>query len=103
MSAQGEDRELAKLYRTYWSLILCDILEKLGEAPTRENKLRLHEAHKKIYETDSISGRPFEYVSEFVFTIVAWYATEMGIFIRTSGKMPENIAEMDLKDCWEYL
>jgi hypothetical protein len=103
MSSQADNRDTYFLLKVYWGLILNDACEKTGLAPTKENKLRLHEAHKKIYDTESISGRPYEYVSEFIFTIVAWYASELGIFLRTSGAMPENIDSMPLSECWEFL
>jgi hypothetical protein len=103
MTSQENYNELNRLYRTYWSLILSDACIRTGLKPIKENKLRLHESHKKIYGTKSIAGESYEYVSDFITTIVAWYATELGIFLRTSKKMPENIDKLPLSKCWKWL
>jgi len=103
MNSQENNEKTHKLYRLYWSLILSDACIKTGWKPTKRNKLLLHEAHKKIYECDSIAGRPYEYVSDFITTIVAHYAIELGIFLRTDKKMPENIDELPLGKCWDFL
>ena len=103
MSSQEQNSETYHLLKLYWGLILEDACNKLNIPPTKENKERLHESHKKIYNCDSISGRPYEYVSEFITYIVAWYATELGIFLRTSGAMPPDIDAMPLEECWDWL
>jgi hypothetical protein len=103
MTLPEKHKKLNKLYRTYWTLILADACIKTGLKPTRGNKLRLHEAHKKIYGTNSIAGESYEYLSDFLTTIVAWYATELGIFLRTTKRMPENIDNLPLNRCWDFL
>ena len=102
-SQETPNDEVHKLYKTYWALILPDICLHLKLPITEENKRRLHDSHKKIYECESIAGRPYEYVSDFITTIVAWYATEMGIFIRTRKDMPEDIDKLPLSKCWKWL
>ena len=80
-----------------------DACVKTGLKPTKKNKLRLHESHKKIYGTNSIAGESYEYVSDFLMVITAWYAIELGIFLRTSKKMPEDIDKLPLCKCWAFL
>jgi len=103
MKSQENNEATHRLYRTYWSLILVDICNHLNIPATNDNKHRLHDSHKKIYGTESIAGRPYEYVSDFLTEIVAWYAVEMGIFLRTDKKMPENIDKLPLSRCWDFL
>ena len=93
----------AQLYRTYWALVMSDACIQLEVAPTKENKRRLHEAHKKIYGCESTSGFNYEEISKFVNYITGWYAQELGITLRTSGKQPENLDDLPLSESWNYL
>jgi hypothetical protein len=102
-SQERNSEELAKLYRAYWALILPDACKHLDIPPTMDNKRRLHESHKKIFGCESIAGESYDFVSEFVYSTVAWYAVELGIFLRTSGAMPEDINDLPLSSCWEWL
>jgi len=91
------------LYRTYWSLMLSDILHQQGKDATKKNKDELHEFHKTLLGYDSIAGKPHEIVSLFLFEVAVYWAVEHGIFVRTSGKQPIGIERMDLKDVWKLL
>ena len=92
------------LYKVYWSLMLNDILVKLGEEsdcifpPTKGNKEILHNFHKRILGYETIAGRSQEVVSRFIFEVCVFWATEYGFFIRTSGNQPENIADLPLSE-----
>jgi len=90
------------LYRLYWSLILGDILHKLGYDATKENKMILHDFHKRILEYDSIAGKTQEGVSKFIFEVgVLW--SWMGIFFRTKSSQPMDIEQRPLREVWEHL
>jgi len=103
-SAVKDDIADPHLYRTYWSLMLGDILVKLGEEcdcifpPTKGNKEILHNFHKRILGYETIAGRSQEVVSRFIFEVCVFWATEYGFFIRTSGNQPENIADLPLSE-----
>lgn len=85
------------LYRLYWKLMLEDILDKLGQEtgcifpPTKENKLILHDFHKRILGYETIAGRSQEVVSRFLFEVGVFWSVEMGIFVRTSTIQPPDI------------
>ena len=98
-----KDNGVHYLYKLYWSLILNQCLDFWGMEPTKENKQRLHESHKKIFGCKSIAGQDYDFISQFVYEIVAWYAVECGLFLRTSMSQPEDIADWDLSDAWDYL
>jgi hypothetical protein len=91
------------LYRTYYGLMLPDILHHNGFDATKANKDRLHEFHKKILGYDTIGGKSHEYVSHFLLSVCAYWATEKGIFVRTSRHQPFGIEDMKLKDVWHLL
>lgn len=74
------------LYRTYFKVILPDLIRKLGSEVTPKNKELLHDFHKRILGYKSIAGRSHEFVSLFLFEVCAWWAMEMGIFVCTSKK-----------------
>jgi hypothetical protein len=92
------------LYRTYFKIMLPDILIKNGWEVTQENKERLHERHKKILGYESIAGKSHEFVSFFLFEVCVWWAVEKGLFVRTSRKQmeyPHNIEDrsfLEVKD-----
>ena len=90
------------LYRLYFSLMLPDILIFLDSPATKEAKLLLHDFHKRILGYETISGRSHEVVSRFIADVVVLWA-ERGLFVRTSGRQPNGIQDMDLADCWDLL
>ena len=97
------DPALQILYAVYWSLSLGDILYYLGEAegvaypPTKENKSILHDFHKRVLKYDSIAGKSYEVVSRFIQEVCVYWA-EKGIFVRTSGRQPLGIENMDFDE-----
>ncbi len=90
------------LYRTYWTLCLGDILYYLEQEPTKEAKELLHAFHKRVLGYDSTAGRSHEVVSRFITDVTIFWATH-GIFVRTSGKQPHHIEDMDFKDVKDLL
>ena len=92
------------LYRLYWKLMLEDILDKLGKEtdcifpPTKENKLILHDFHKRILGYETIAGRSQEVVSRFLFEVGVLWSVEMGIFVRTSTMQPFDIENRPLSE-----
>jgi hypothetical protein len=97
---EGSDSDRIKLYKLYWSLCLTDILYYLGYEPTTENKLVLHEFHKRVLGYKTISDRPIDVLSRFIAEMTIFWA-EHGIFVRTSGKQPVGIQDMDLFDIYK--
>jgi hypothetical protein len=91
------------LYRTYWSLMMSDILHGLGMDATKANKEEMHELHKKVLGYESIAGKPQEIVSLFIFEVAVYHAVEHGIFVRTNRKQPLGIEHMKLHDVWHLL
>ena len=91
------------LYRLYWSLMLNDILHKQGFDATKANKKQLHDFHKQILGYETIAGRTQEVVSRFLFEVGVYWATEKGIFVRTSKDQPYDIENMQLHDIWHLL
>jgi hypothetical protein len=90
------------LYRTYFGLLLEDVLHKLGYDATPQNKKILHDFHKRVLGYDTIAGRTHEVVSRFIFECsVLW--CERGIFARTSGKQEWGIEERPLSEIWDQL
>lgn len=79
-----------KLYRTYWDLMMLDILYKLGFSPTKRNKEILHEFHKRVLGYNTIAGRRQDVVSRFLFDVGVFWSM-YGIFVRTSKKQPWDI------------
>jgi hypothetical protein len=90
------------LYRLYWAVMLPDVLHKLGFDATKENKMILHEFHKRVLEFDSIANQTQGLVSHFLF-LVGVYWSQYGIFVRTRKDHPVNLLDMPLRDVWEYL
>lgn len=89
------------LYKVYWRLCLEDIIYKLG-FPTlvksAEAKKLLHEFHKRMFDTKSISGQSHAKVSRFIQEVCIFWAQERGIFVRTKKEQPLWIEWMDLAD-----
>ena len=84
------------LYRVYFSLMCKDILFELGFNATQENKLILHEFHKRILNYKTIAGMPQNIVSEFLLEVTIFWATNFGIFVRTSRKQEKGIEWLPL-------
>ena len=92
----------AVLYRLYFSLMMNDILHKLGLDATAENKAKLHEYHKKTLGYDTIAGRSHHLVSTFLLEVAILWA-ERGIFVRTRADQPFDLEQRPLHDVWKYL
>lgn len=92
----------SEFYRLYWKLCLEDILAHLGAENTKENKKLLHNFHKRVLGYDSTSGRSSKVLSRFLNDVIILWA-EQGIFVRTSGRQPKGIEDMDLCDVWGLL
>jgi hypothetical protein len=90
------------LYRTYWSLMLSDILHKLGYDATERNKEILHDFHKRILDYKTIADETQEIVSTFLFEVVCFWS-QRGIFVRTNANQEIGIEEKELKDIWGLL
>jgi len=102
MSVIHEDIADPVLYRLYFSLMISDILHKLGMDATKENKEKLHEYHKKTLGYDSIAGKSHAIVSMFLLEVTILWA-ERGIFVRTRREQPFDIEQRSLHDVWKYL
>lgn len=94
------DSDRVRLYRLYWKLCLGDVLLHLEYEPTTENKLTLHEFHKRVLGYETISNRSLEVLSRFIAEVTVFWA-DRGIFVRTSGKQPLGIENMDLFDIYK--
>lgn len=97
MSVTHEDIADPILYRVYFSLMIPDILHELGFDATKENKAILHEFHKRILNYKTIAGMPQSIVSMFLQEVTIFWASEFGIFVRTSGKQEKGIEWLPLK------
>ena len=84
------------LYRVYFKLMMQDILHELGFDATKENKAILHEFHKRILNYKTIAGMPQNIVSEFLLEVTIFWATNFGIFVRTSKKQTKGIEWLPL-------
>ena len=84
------------LYRVYFSLMCGDILRGLDFDATKENKLILHEFHKRILGYKTIAGMPQTIVSEFLLEVTIFWATNFGIFVRNSRKQMKGIEWLPL-------
>ena len=103
-----QNSDEARLYRTYWKLCLEDILfhlsnqEGINFPPNSANKELLHDFHKSIFGYDTISDQSYEVLSKFIQEVCMFWASERGIFVRTSGKQPLGIEMLDLFDIIEH-
>jgi hypothetical protein len=88
------------LYRVYFKLMLGDILTHLGYPHTAENKTVLHEFHKRVLGFESISGKSEETVSRFLRMVEILWA-EQGLFVRSSGRQPLGIENMELSEIYK--
>ena len=84
------------LYRVYFKLMMGDILHEMGFDATKENKAILHEFHKRILDYKTIAGQPQRIVSEFLLEVTIFWATNFGIFVRTSRKQNKGIEWLPL-------
>ena len=82
--------------------MLSDILYRLGYEATQENKKILHDFHKRILGFETIAGRSHEVVSRFIAEVTILWA-EQGIFVRTSGRQPMGIENMDFNEIKDLL
>jgi hypothetical protein len=103
MRSQGSEIADPILYRTYYSLMMGDILLRLGVSPTKKAKDQLHDFHKRMFGYKTIAGQPHEAVSHFLFCVTVFWATEFGFFIRTNGRQPYDIESKPLSECWNLL
>lgn len=92
------------LYRTYYSIMMNSILEKLRYKPTINNKAILHRFHKRVLGYGSIAGVSHDRLSKFLLDVCVFWA-ERGIFVKTSGKQLKfkNIERLPLSLIWRYL
>lgn len=81
--------------------MMGDILFHLGFEPTQKNKEILHDFHKRVLGYDTISGRKESVVNRFLQDVTIFWATEKGIFVRTSRKQPMWIELMGFSDIVE--
>jgi trehalose-6-phosphatase len=79
--------------------MLGDILRFLDQPPTAENKKILHDFHKRVLGFDTISGKSEETVSRFLRLVEILWA-EQGLFVRSSGRQPEGIENMELSETY---
>jgi len=100
MTSQSEDSADHILYRTYYALMMADILHHLGFDATARNKATLHAFHKKMLGYKTISGATHEELSVFLFAVGVFWA-ERGIFVRSSGRQPWGIENMPLNGSYE--
>ena len=91
------------LYRTYWSLVLSDILFHLGYDATAANKELLHAFHKRVLLYDGTAGRTQEVMSRFIQDCCIFWAVEYGIFVRTSRRQPLHLEMLPLSEIWDIL
>lgn len=91
MNAYKDDIADPILYRTYFSIMCKDILHGLEFDANKENKAILHEFHKRILGYKTIAGMPQQIVSEFLLEVTIFWATNFGIFVRTSKKQERGI------------
>lgn len=103
MRSAGGDRANHMLYKVYWGLVLPDALHGLGMDATKDNKLWLHDEHKRVLGYESISGMTHEALSMFIFEVTVYHAVEHGIFVRTNKKQPIGIEHKNLHDVWHLL
>lgn len=96
MSVIREDIADPILYRVYFSLMCQDILHGLEFDATKENKAILHEFHKRILNYKTIAGESQQIVSEFLLEVTVFWATNFGIFVRTSKKQMKGIEWLPL-------
>jgi hypothetical protein len=102
MESSPHDTFENKLYRTYWSLCLGDILAKLKYPANESNKKILHDFHKRVLGYRTISEQDAKVLSQFIKDVCLYWG-ERGVFVRTSRKQPYNIEWMPLSAIWNLL
>lgn len=90
------------LYRVYYSLIMNDVLHRLGFDATQDNKKILHEFHKRVLGYKSIADASNETVSHFLRDVGVFWA-ERGIFVRSKESQPWGLEELPLSELWDLL
>jgi hypothetical protein len=103
MTSVKDDIANPILYRTYWSIVCRDILYYLGYDATKENKLILHEFHKRILGYKTIAGRSQIAVEKFILEVIIFWQTEFGWFIRSSRKHEIGMENKPLSELWGKL
>ena len=102
MTLKQNDRANHLLYKLYYSLIMADILYKLGFTPTKANKSTLLDFHKRVLGCKSIAGLTHEGMSMFINRVLLYWA-EKGMFIRNRRGQPYDIEDAELAKIWEVL
>lgn len=90
------------LYRTYWSIMLEDILHKLGYDANIENKHTLHEFHKRIFNFKTTSAISHLRLSKFMLEVIIFWE-ERGIFVRSSRDHYLGMEDDPLSKLWSIL
>lgn len=103
MKSTSDDIADPILYRVYFKLMMSDILHELGFDATKENKAILHDFHKRILKYKTIKGMPHSVVSMFLLEVTIFWATEFGIFVRTSAKQNKGIEWLPFKKVKDLL
>lgn len=102
MKSNQPDKADHILYRTYYSLMMGDILHKLGFDATAQNKEILHSFHKRVLGYKSISDASQITLSKFLLEVSIYWG-ERGIFVRSKQTQPLGIEDMPLSECWDLL
>ena len=102
MNYGANDRANPVLYRLYYSIIMADILYKLGFTPTKANKETLHTFHKEVLGYESIAGLSHDALSMFINRVLLYWA-EKGMFIRNRQGQPYDIEDKELAKIWDLL
>ena len=103
MNSRDDDIADPILYRTYYSLMMGDILHQIGFDATKDNKAILHGFHKRILGYKTIAGRSHVAVEKFLMEVIAFWESEFGIFVRTNKKQELGIENKPLSELWEIL
>lgn len=93
----SQDKAEHILYKTYWSIMLSDILRKSGLDATDKNKEELHEKHKELFGVKSIANMSHDRLSRFLLEVIIHWG-ERGIFVRTNRKQFIGIEDRGFSD-----
>lgn len=77
--------------------MISDILFNLGFDSTKENKMILHDFHKRVLGYKTIAGVSEETIRHFLRDVGVFWA-ERGIFVRTRKIQPIGIEHMAFSD-----
>lgn len=103
ISAMEQTKPDHKLYRTYWGLYLPVLCRKLGVVPTERMKEALHAEFKKYLGYEHTSNMSEEQYRMFLYEVLVTAASELGIFIPSNARQPEDAEDMNLSDLWDLL